>query len=75
MSCGARVRSDVGARMRIAILLLNSGRGSGEVARAHGRYLVEAGHRVIFMHPKVGAGAPGSSNLDNHTDVVVTPDN
>ena len=59
--------------MRIAILLLNSGRGSGEVARAHGRYLVEAGHRVIFMHPKVGAGVPGCRNLDIQLLDEVTP--
>jgi len=58
--------------MRIAILLLNSGRGSGEVARAHCRHLVEAHQEVVFMHPGVGAGVAGCTNIDIelHTDIL-----
>lgn len=58
--------------MRVAILLLNAGRGSGEVARQHARYLVSAGHDVVFMHPRVGAGVSGATNADVelHTPVV-----
>lgn len=50
--------------MRIAILLLNSGRGSGEVARHQARYLASNGWGVFFMHPGVGDGVPGATNLD-----------
>lgn len=50
--------------MNLAILLLNSGRGSGEVAREHARHLVAAGHRVHFAHPGVGDGVPGAVNHD-----------
>lgn len=58
--------------MNIAILLLNQGRGSGEVAREHVRHLVRLGHKVFFMHPGIGAGIPGATNIDIalHTDVV-----
>ena len=58
--------------MRIAILLLNSGRGSGEVAREHCRHLVAADHEVILMHPNVGAGVPGCRNIDIdlHSDIL-----
>ena len=34
--------------MRIAIILLNKGRGSGEVARQHVRFLLKAGTQGIF---------------------------
>ncbi len=40
--------------MRVAILLLNAGRGSGEVARQHAAYLVSQGADVSFLHPHVG---------------------
>lgn len=58
--------------MNIAILLLNAGRGSGEVARQQALYLVERGHRVYFMHPGIGEGVPGAINRDIvlHTDVI-----
>ena len=58
--------------MRIAILLLNSGRGSGEVARQQARYLAANGCRVFFMHPGIGEGAPGAINKDIelHTPIV-----
>jgi len=39
--------------MNIAILLLNQGRGSGEVAREHAEHLAARGNKVYFMHPKV----------------------
>lgn len=58
--------------MRIGILLLNSGRGSGEVARQQARYLVSSGCEVYFMHPGIGKGVPGAINKDIalHTSVV-----
>jgi glycosyltransferase involved in cell wall biosynthesis len=58
--------------LRIAILLLNSGRGSGEVARQQARYLASSGCQVYFMHPRIGEGAPGAINKDIelHTSVV-----
>ncbi len=58
--------------MKIAILLLNSGRGSGEVARHQARYLASRGGRVFFLHPGVGDGVPGAVNRDVelHTDIV-----
>lgn len=58
--------------MNVAILLLNAGRGSGEVARQQARYLVDNGHRVHFMHPSMKTGAAGAVNTDIplHTTVV-----
>lgn len=58
--------------MRVAIILLNSGRGSGEVARQQARYLASNGCRVFFMHPGIGVGATGASNRDIalHTSVI-----
>jgi len=58
--------------MRIAVLLLNQGRGSGEVARQHVRYLTQLGHKVWFLHPGMGEGVEGAVNLDVslHTDVM-----
>jgi glycosyltransferase involved in cell wall biosynthesis len=50
--------------MRIAIMLLNAGRGSGEVARQHARQLIARGNEVVFMHPGVGAGVTGAVNID-----------
>ncbi|KAA3611560.1 MAG: glycosyltransferase family 1 protein [Planctomycetota bacterium] len=50
--------------MNIATLLLNQGRGSGEVARQQSRHLVAQGHRVFFMHPHMGEGVAGAENLD-----------
>ena len=37
--------------MRIAILMLNRGRGSGEVARAQAARLVARGHDVTMLLP------------------------
>lgn len=59
--------------MRVAILLLNSGRGSGEVARRQARYLAANGCRVFFMHPGIGDGAPGALNKDIELHSSVTP--
>jgi glycosyltransferase involved in cell wall biosynthesis len=58
--------------MNIAIVLLNQGRGSGEVARAHAAHLADRGHKVWFIHPGVGNGVPGAINVDVelHTDTV-----
>ncbi len=57
--------------MKIAILLLNKGRGSGEVAREHVRHLLKLGHKVYFLHPGIGEGIEGAENIDIvlHTDV------
>ena len=57
---------------RVAILLLNAGRGSGEVARQQAKYLASKGGEVYFMHPKIGHGAEGAINkdIDLHTDVT-----
>lgn len=59
--------------MRIAIMLLNRGRGSGEVARQHARELLRLGHEVVFMHPGVGAGVAGSDNVDVTLPSSTTP--
>jgi glycosyltransferase involved in cell wall biosynthesis len=58
--------------MRIAIILLNKGRGSGEVARQHTRFLLQQGHQVYFMHPEIGDGVPGAHNIDIklHSDIM-----
>ncbi|MDJ0973176.1 MAG: glycosyltransferase family 4 protein [Planctomycetota bacterium] len=63
--------------MRVAMLLLNAGRGSGEVARQHARFLVSQGAEVYFMHPFVGEGVPDAVNLDIelHTNVVPVHEN
>lgn len=50
--------------MNIAILLLNKGRGSGEVAREHARHLLKLGHKVYFIHPGIGDGIDGAENVD-----------
>ncbi len=44
--------------MNIAIVLLNQGRGSGEVARAHAAHLSRRGHKVWYIHPRVGGRGP-----------------
>ncbi len=58
--------------MHAAVLLLNRGRGSGGVARQHARSLLDAGHRVTFMHPRMGSGVAGAENVNValHTDVM-----
>ena len=65
--------SDERNGMRVAILLLNSGRGSGEVARQQARYLTSTGNCVFFMHPGIGDGVPGAINRDIKLHSSVTP--
>lgn len=57
--------------MQIAILLLNSGRGSGEVPRRHAQHLIAAGHSVHFLHLGVGEGVLGAVNHDVPLDSMV----
>ena len=59
--------------MRVAILLLNSGRGSGVVARQQARYLVSSGCSVVFLHPGIGEGVPGATNWDIELHTSITP--
>lgn len=59
--------------MRVAILLLNAGRGSGEVARQHARYLASNGCGVHFMHPGMKDGAEGAINTDIELHRSITP--
>lgn len=59
--------------MRLAILLLNAGRGSGEVARQQARYLAASGCQVFFMHPGIGQGAPGAVNRDVDLHSTIMP--
>ncbi len=62
-----------GLPMRVAILLLNSGRGSGEVARQQARYLASNGCRVFFMHPGIKDGVSGAVNTDIELHCSITP--
>jgi len=57
--------------VNIAILLLNRGRGSGEVAREHVHYLIKQGHKVFLLYPGIGDGIPGAVNIDVklHTNI------
>jgi glycosyltransferase involved in cell wall biosynthesis len=59
--------------MRIAILLLNKGRGSGEVAREHVRYLLALGHTVYFLYPGNEIGISGAINIDIPLHTKVYP--
>ena len=53
-------------------MLLNHGRGSGEVARQHVREFIRLGHEVWYVHPGVGRGVAGANNVDItlHSDVL-----
>ena len=59
--------------MKIAILLLNRGRGSGVVAKEHAQFLLSQGHKVYFIHPKVGEGVEGALNIDVELNTDVIP--
>lgn len=59
--------------MKVAILLLNKGRGSGGVAKEHAEFLLSQGHAVYFMHPHVGEGVSGAHNIDVHLNKSVLP--
>ncbi len=61
------------AAMRIGVLMLNRGRGSGEVARDHVAALVGSGHRVCLLHPVVGDGVPGADRRDVRLHAPVVP--
>lgn len=58
--------------MNIAILLLNQGRGSGEVAREHVKHLIKQGHKVYFLYPGNGGEIDGAMNIDIklHSDIL-----
>lgn len=59
--------------MRVAVLLLNAGRGSGEVARQQARNLAANDCHVVFMHPGNQDGVPGAVNLDIELHSPITP--
>lgn len=59
--------------MKVAILLLNQGRGSGVVAKEHGKYLLGLGHVVYFIHPNVGNGIKGAYNKEVHLNKDIIP--
>ncbi len=58
--------------MNIAILLLNQGRGSGEVAREHVRHLIKMGHKVYFLYPGNNNEIDGAENINIalHTNIM-----
>ncbi|MFP6900546.1 MAG: glycosyltransferase family 4 protein, partial [Opitutales bacterium] len=55
-----------------AILMLNCGRGSGEVARQQARYLLSQGHQIYFIQPQAGSGLEGAFDREVklHGDVL-----
>jgi len=59
--------------MKVAILLLNKGRGSGVVAKEHAESLINLGHEVFFMHPQVGQGVKAAKNIDVDLGGRTTP--
>jgi glycosyltransferase involved in cell wall biosynthesis len=59
--------------MKVAILLLNKGRGSGRVAKEHVECLISHGHDVYFIHPDIGKGVIGAENKDVCLDNKVLP--
>ncbi|MBT8258134.1 MAG: glycosyltransferase family 4 protein [Bacteroidia bacterium] len=59
--------------MKIAILLLNRGRGSGVVAKEHAEFLLSQGHEVYFMHPNIGEGVNGAINVNVNLENDITP--
>ena len=63
--------------MKIAILLLNHGRGSGEVARQHASYLLSQGHQVYFVQPQTGSGVSGVNDVEVklHTEILPVHEN
>ncbi|MCP3975645.1 MAG: glycosyltransferase family 4 protein [bacterium] len=59
--------------MHVAVMTLNSGRGSGVVARKQVQALLERGHRVTYMHPAMTDGVPGADNRDIRLHSNVMP--
>ncbi len=58
--------------MNIAILLLNQGRGSGEVARQHVRHLLKKDNKVYFLYPGNDNEIEGAENIniELHSDIM-----
>jgi hypothetical protein len=54
-------------------MLLNAGRGSGEVARQQARELIDRGNEIVFMHPGVGDGVAGALNVGVSLPGDITP--
>ena len=59
--------------MNIAILLLNKGRGSGEVARKHVRHLLKMGHKVYFLYPGNDNEILGAENVNIKLHTKIMP--
>lgn len=59
--------------MKIAIILLNRGRGSGVVAQEHADWLIGNGHEIYYIHPGVGSGVEGAHNMDVHLGQSTLP--
>ncbi len=59
--------------MNIAILLLNKGRGSGEVAREHVRHLLKKGHKVYFLYPGNNNEIEGANNINIKLHSTIIP--
>ncbi len=59
--------------MKIAILLLNKGRGSGEVAREHVRHLFKQGHKVYFLYPGNDNEIEGAENVNIKLHTTIIP--
>lgn len=50
--------------MHIAVVMLNVGRGSGQVARQHAQLLMDRGHRVWYVQPGNTGSVRGAVNID-----------
>lgn len=59
--------------MRIAIILLNRGRGSGVVAKEHAGFLIRQGHSVYFIHPDIGHGVQDADNMEVSLPGTIVP--
>ena len=67
------MKSNDSNKIRAAILLLNAGRGSGEVARQQAGYLASSGCTVFFMHPFLRDEVPGASNRNIELQNPIIP--
>ena len=59
--------------MKVAILLLNKGRGSGVVAKEHAEFFIGKGNDVYFMHPNIDEGVEGAHNIDVDLEGRILP--
>ncbi|MEJ2596311.1 MAG: glycosyltransferase family 4 protein, partial [bacterium] len=59
--------------MKVAILMLNAGRGSGEAARQHVRYLIKQGHKVFLLYPGNVNDVPEAVNINIPLDTDIMP--